>query len=194
MEIAGIHFYPAVKTLTMKSLEQATAAIQQVNIIRHLLTDDGQFPNNGLLPLIVYKGALEIADGKTVEALFESNQWTNAWQDGILDYHHYHSVTHEVLGVISGNARVQFGGPTGITLEVTKGDVVVIPAGVAHKCIDSEDSFKVVGAYPDGIDPDMKYGKEGERPETDHNIRAVPMPLTDPVYGSDGPLQKNWKS
>jgi uncharacterized protein YjlB len=178
----------------MKSLEQATIAIQQVNIIRHILLDDGQFPNNSRFPLLVYKNALGVTNGKTIEALFESNRWVNAWQDGILDFHHYHSTTHEVLAVMSGVARLQFGGPSGVTIEANTGDVIIVPAGVAHKCLDSDDSFKVVGAYPEGFDYDMKYGKPDERPEADHNVKSVPLPESDPVYGTDGPLQKNWTS
>jgi uncharacterized protein YjlB len=182
------------KFTLMKSLEEATAAIQQINITRYTLTDDGQFPNNGLLPLLVYQRVLEITDGKTVEALFESNGWVNAWQDGIYDFHHYHSITHEVLGVIAGMARVQFGGPSGIVHELNEGDVVIIPAGVSHKCIEADDNFKVVGAYPEGHDYDMKYGRADERPEADQNIKAVALPKTDPVYGMNGPLLKNWAS
>ena len=49
-----------------------------------------------------------------------------------------------------GSAQVRFGGEDGELVGVTAGDVVVIPAGVAHACIEASDDFSVVGAYPDG--------------------------------------------
>ena len=48
------------------------------------------------------------------------------------------------------------------------------------------------GAFPNGMEFDMNYGRTGERPQTDKNIQQVPLPATDPVYGN-GPLQDYWK-
>jgi uncharacterized protein YjlB len=177
----------------MKSLDDLTTPVQQLNIIRYRLQDDGTFPNNPALPLLIYQQCLSTADGDEIEELFESNGWTNAWKDGILDYHHYHSTAHEVLAVFKGEARLQFGGPAGPALSVSKGDVIVIPAGVAHKCIEHENDFTVVGAYPEGQQYDMMKGNAGERPAAEKRIKEVPLPYTDPVYGFDGPLIKNWK-
>lgn len=179
----------------MKSLLEATEAIQNLNITRHLLSDDGTFPNNALLPLLIYPKVIHFGkddNERIVKEIFESNGWTNSWKDGIYDYHHYHSTAHEVLGIISGSARIQFGGASGISVFLEKGDVVVIPAGVAHKNLDSDDDFLCVGAYPEGQQYDMNYGKEGERPQTDNNIKALPLPEADPIYGMNGPLIKNW--
>jgi mannose-6-phosphate isomerase-like protein (cupin superfamily) len=77
--------------------------------------------------------------------------------------------------------------------EVCAGDVVIIPAGVAHKNLGASRDFGVVGAYPAGQDYDMNYGKHGERPRVDENIARVPLPESDPVFGSDGPLLNYWK-
>jgi hypothetical protein len=39
------------------------------------------------------------------------------------------------------------------------------------------------------------YGLPGERPQADRTIAAVPLPPdNDPVYGSNGPLKRIWKS
>jgi uncharacterized protein YjlB len=73
-----------------------------------------------------------------------------------------------------------------------KGDVLVIPAGVAHKNLDEENDVGVIGAYPDGRDYDMNYGKPAERPQTDENIARVPIPFTDPLQGKNGELTKRW--
>jgi uncharacterized protein YjlB len=163
-------------------------------IERFELKDDGIFPNNKL-PALLYKGVLNIPflfPATHVKNLFKKNNWTNAWAFGIYEYHHYHSTTHEVLGVYEGKTTLQLGGDNGVKIDIEKGDVLVIPAGVAHKNLGKEKDVNCVGAYPNGMDYDMNYGKPGERPQTDENIKAVPIPATDPVYGAGG-LTEIWK-
>ena len=70
----------------------------------------------------------------------------------------------------------------------------MIHAGVAHRRVNDADGFSCLGAYPDGQEYDMNYGREGERPGTDENIHKVPLPQYDPLYGIDGPLVLNWAS
>ena len=70
--------------------------------------------------------------------------------------------------------------------------MVILPAGVAHKNIEQSADFMVVGAYPVGQIPDMKYGKSGDRPQADNNIASVTLPAKDPVFGEEGPLMKEW--
>ena len=51
---------------------------------------------------------------------------------------HFHSTTHEVLVVISGRAKLCFGGeenPERVEAELEKGDVMIVPAGVAHRLL-----------------------------------------------------------
>ena len=88
---------------------------------------------------------------------------------------------------------VQLGGPNGITQLIEKGDIIIIPAGVAHKNMGPETDFKCVGAYPGGSDYDIKKGEKDERPEADKNIKKVPLPKTDPVYGDTGTLINTWE-
>lgn len=166
-------------------------------VISQPLEDDGTFPNNPDHPLIVYKKAIRIEGNQganIIENIFHSNSWGGSWRNGIYPFHHYHSTAHEVLGVYKGEAKVQFGGEKGPVLAVGAGDVVVIPAGVAHKNINSSHDFRIVGAYPDGQTWDMNYGKKGERPAADKNIATVPDPMTDPVYGSKSPLLDLWSA
>ncbi|HEY1005806.1 MAG TPA: cupin domain-containing protein [Sphingobacteriaceae bacterium] len=170
--------------------------IQKAHTAWHSFGDDGTFPNNAALPVVVYKGALYLhptEDADAIRTVFAGHGWTNSWTDGIFSYHHYHSIAHEVLGVFCGRADVQLGGPEGTCVELVRGDVVVIPAGVAHKCLRSTPDFVVVGAYAGGRDYDINYGKEEERAEALANIPAVPVPDTDPVYGAEGPLLTKWK-
>jgi len=162
-------------------------------VVRYTLQDDGTYPNNERLPLLAYIGALELPKqdaAAAVEALFGANGWGGSWRNGVYAYHHYHSTAHEVLGVYSGTAEVQMGGPKGVTLSIQRGDVVIIPAGVAHKNLGASADFRVVGAYPRGQRPDMRYGRPGERPEADRAIAEVPLPETDPVYGERGGLEQ----
>ncbi|MBM4027248.1 MAG: cupin domain-containing protein [Planctomycetes bacterium] len=163
-----------------------------------ILTDNGVFPNNRRLPLLVYKRALnpEVPDVTTqVQALLAEHGWGGSWIDSIFDYHHYHSNAHEVLAVCGGRAEVRFGGEHGITLTLAAGDVVVIPAGVAHKNLGAGSDFVVVGAYPRGQEGyDMCHGRHEERPEADKNIVSVPDPESDPLYGTDGLLKEHWRA
>lgn len=156
--------------------------------------DDGGIPNNQELPLLVYPGALSEGHRSAggCRSLFAMNGWTGNWVDGVYGYHHYHSTAHEVLGVVSGNARVQFGGPGGEVLEVEAGDVVVLPAGTGHCNKGSSPDFRVVGGYAGGRSWDMNTGRAEERPQVLQNIRAVPLPENDPVYGESGPLLELW--
>lgn len=162
----------------------------------HLIEDKGLFPNNNHLPLVVYQGVFQsegAVDPSRIGRRFSENLWEGSWRNGIYPYHHYHSTAHEVLGIYSGSVRVQFGGEDGITLVARAGDVLILPAGLAHKNIWCSHDFRVVGAYPAGTTWDMNYGKDGERPKADENIARVPLPADDPAYGQEGILLKLWK-
>jgi len=175
--------------------DRSTDAIQPSEVICETLEDDGTYPNNAALPLLAYRSAVQLPErdlASTFEALFPANGWGGSWRNGVYGYHHYHSTAHEVLGVYGGTARVQLGGETGLVVEVQAGDVVIIPAGVAHKNLGASAHFRVVGAYPRGQRPDMNYGREGERPRADRNIANVATPAADPVYGTAGPLVEHW--
>lgn len=164
-------------------------------IIRHIVKDDGVFPNSPLF-ILIYKKALALPDNdaaQAIEDIFRKNDWTNSWRNGMYDYHHYHSNTHEVLGVYEGSTSVQLGGPDGVIEQIEKGDIIIIPAGVAHKNVGPEKDFKCVGAYPDGRVCDIKKGDYTDRPVSDEAIKNIPLPDTDPVYGTIGPLITHWE-
>lgn len=157
-----------------------------------MFEDDGKIPNHPTLPLIVYSGVMA-ADAAACRAMFQRNGWGGIWLNGVYRFQHYHSTAHEVLGCVSGRARIQFGGEQGDILEVTAGDVVVIPAGVGHyNTGDQSGDFQVVGAYPAGQTWDLCRGEADERPQVLENIRRVPLPQTDPVQGAGGALLNLW--
>src|SRR5215470_1003566 len=137
--------------------------------------DDGIFPNNPL-PLLFYRQALapDTEDPASIfEERFAENDWTNSWRNGVYSFAHYHSTSHEVLGVYSGAAKLRLGGEDGQNVDVQAGDVIVIPAGVAHQNLGASDDFGVAGAYPDGRDWDLLRGLAGERPRAEKNCRVA---------------------
>ena len=166
-----------------------------IDVREYRFEDDGRIPNNPTLPLLVYPQALAEGDltPSRAKELLAENGWGGSWVDGVFPYHHYHSVSHEVLIVVGGHAEITFGGPEGETVGVQAGDAVIIPAGVGHCREGSGGGFSVVGAYPNGQENyDLRTGEEGERPGVLENIRGVPLPDTDPLFGEEGPLLGRW--
>ncbi|HWD58356.1 MAG TPA: cupin domain-containing protein [Stellaceae bacterium] len=160
----------------------------------HVFADDGTVPNNAL-PLVLYRGALG-AEGDLAsrcEETFDRNGWPGAWRNGIYGHHHYHSTAHEVLGIARGSARVRLGGENGATVELRQGDVVVIPAGVAHKRESATSDLLVVGSYPKGQQPDICRAEPGSHDRSAGNVARVALPACDPVTGEAGPLLDCWR-
>ena len=156
--------------------------------------DDGTIPNSHY-PLLLYRQAFaarDAAGAAWLESHFAANNWTNSWRNGVYPFHHYHSTSHEVLGVYAGSALLHLGGENGQKVRVQVGDILVIPAGVGHKNLGS-DNLGIVGAYPDGRHWDVNRGLPGERPQTDKNIAALPIPGTDPLLGKSGGLLSSWQ-
>ena len=157
--------------------------------------DDGQVPNNPALPVVVYRGALPAGGdrARACEQMFAKHGWPDAWRNGIYPHHHYHGTAHEVLGIARGNARVRLGGEAGQSVELNAGDVVVIPAGVAHKREWASGDLLVIGAYPKGQRPDLCRADPAGRDRAIAAIAAVPLPAADPVTGQAGPLLECWR-
>lgn len=158
--------------------------------------DDGVYPGS-MLPVLLYRAAITVNAqdrASLFERAFAQNDWLNSWQNGVYSFAHYHSTSHEVLGVYDGIAKIRLGGEQGQTVEIRTGDVILIPAGVAHHNVGTSPDFGVVGAYPDGRNWDLLRGLPGERPKSDHTIAALPIPDCDPIYGPDGPLRQIWKA
>lgn len=156
-----------------------------MEVERYVFKDDGIVPNSQY-PVLIYRNAFSgagIAAAEILEETFAKNGWTNNWRWGVYDFHHYHSNTFEVLGVFQGSAVLQLGGAHGKQLSVNEGDVLILPPGTGHKCISGGDQFQVVGAYPNGIKPDLREGIPQDRKGADENIMKVSEPAKDPVTG-----------
>jgi uncharacterized protein YjlB len=159
--------------------------------------DDGVIPNNPKLPFIVYRSPVSLADNfdpaAVFEELFARNGWRDSWRDGIYDYVHYHSRTHEVLGVARGHAKVRFGGQRGRELRLKAGDVAILPAGTGHQRLAGSKDLLVVGAYPPSGSYDECRASAAEHDRAVTTIPKVALPRKDPVYGQEGPLTRLWR-
>ncbi|MBV8792671.1 MAG: cupin domain-containing protein [Pseudolabrys sp.] len=158
--------------------------------------DDGAIPNNPRLPMLFYPGALNVAGdmAQRMEAMFATNGWGfNGWRDGIFPYVHYHSMIHEVLAIAQGHATVQFGGPSGKTVDVKVGDVAVLPAGTGHQNLDASSDLLVIGSYPPQGTYNLCRGSKAEHNKALATIPLVPVPESDPVSGAGGPLMRLWR-
>jgi len=173
--------------------EEIFGLVRQRKANFHRFKDDGKTPNNPALPLIHYRSPVALLasydPAAIFEVLFASNGWTGSWRDGVYDFLHFHTRTHEVLGIARGSARVQFGGTKGRIIDLKAGDVIVVPAGTGHRRKGASRDLLVVGAYPEnGGKYDEPKSDEIDGQEARAAIGKVPLPARDPVYGSDGPM------
>ncbi len=174
-----------------------TPAMEQTEQLTFLFRDDGSIPNNPRLPLVIYKGGVDLkgsADPEAViEAAFGLNGWGDMWRNGIYPYVHYHSRIHEVMGIARGRAKVRFGGDQGTEIDRTPGDVAILPAGTGHQCLWAAPDLVVIGAYPPNGRYDLCRGSKAEHAKALAAIAEVPLPESDPAYGKNGPLLKLWQ-
>lgn len=129
----------------------------------------------------------------TLQKQLKENHWGHSWVDTIYDFHHYHSNTHEVLVIISGTCQAQFGGENGLIYETHAGDVIIIPAGVAHKSLNMSKDFQCIGAYSSDVVYDMKQGDIEEYNQALSTIKKLGLPKMDPIFGDKGMLFNYWK-
>lgn len=155
------------------------------------------FPNSKF-PVLIYKNALKLPRRKfqaaeIIQQILAKHGWTNAWSNGIYDFHHYHSTTHECMGTSMGSAVLILGGPGGKKIKLEQVNVIILPAGVGHACFKADKNFFCVGAYPQGKDYDMNTGLASEYKKAIRHIRKLSIPLQDPVLGKHGFLKVHWK-
>lgn len=176
---------------------QARATVVRRRPRTFMFRDDGIIPNNPDVPVLFYPQVvdLEHADDPAAifEELFAANDWSDGWRDGIYNFVHYHSAIHEVLGIARGRVRVRLGGDMGEEIDLSAGDVVVLPAGTGHQNRGASEDLLVVGAYPPFGEYDLCRGSKAEHAKALAAIPLCPPPNFDPVYGKDGPLTKHWR-
>ncbi|KAL2006416.1 hypothetical protein VTN00DRAFT_9084 [Thermoascus crustaceus] len=164
----------------------------ELRITQRLIPAWHNIPNTSIQskPLLIYHGAFQASAKELWSRLKEIGAVVPQWQYTMYSQTHFHSTTHEVLGVVSGRARLCFGGeknPERFEPTVEKGDLMILPAGVGHRLLDDLDGgFQVVGAYPPGKQWDMCYGSPGEEQKV-KNIEKLGWFDKDPLYGKEGP-------
>ncbi|MEJ2378699.1 MAG: hypothetical protein P8Y71_26080 [Pseudolabrys sp.] len=163
-----------------------------------MFEDDGVVPNNPALPVLIYRGAIDLAGTPdpegVIERVFAGNDWGHGmWRNGIFPYVHYHAMIHEVLGIARGHAKVRLGGDRGEELDLSAGDVAVLPAGTGHQLMWAGPGLLVIGAYPPEGTYNLCRGSKAEHAKALQTIPSVPRPQSDPVAGRDGPLPALWR-
>jgi len=146
---------------------------------------DGGVPNNAL-PVLIYHRVIppDTSDNaEYLEHLFRTNGWPPQWRYPVYTFTHFHSNTHEALGVYAGSAKLQLGGEHGKIIEVNVGDVLLLPAGIGHKQISADEDFMLVGAYPPDMKADLCHDELPQLAARTKAVNAVPLPATDPVTG-----------
>jgi uncharacterized protein YjlB len=161
-----------------------------------IFKDDGAVPNNPMLPALLYKRVVVLGhdpEGE-LERLFAGNGWGHGqWRNGVYLFPHYHSMIHETLGIARGHVTVRLGGEKGEVVELTVGDVAVLPAGTGHQRLSGSSDLVVIGAYPGEGTYDLCHGdRASDRVKALTTIPQVPLPKSDPVQGTRG-LPELWR-
>lgn len=151
---------------------------------------NGRVPNSRY-PVLIYRAVVKAAAGEdladAIEATFRRHDWLNNWRElGVYDYYHFHSTTHEALGMARGEITLVLGGDGGTVVKLTAGDVVVLPAGTSHTRIANSSDSQMVGGYPEGRDWDLirdEHVTESEARAAVKLIGSLPIPARDPATG-----------
>ncbi|KAK5116524.1 hypothetical protein LTR85_009149 [Meristemomyces frigidus] len=168
--------------------------LKDLKVLKHQIPAHGLIPNTSTQgkPLLIYRSAFPSGTGASQieKHLASVGVVTPQWRYTMYSTSHFHSTSHEVLAVASGRAKLCFGhedNPKRVQETLAGGDVIVVPAGVAHRLLeDLEGGFEMVGCYPTGSSWDMCYGKSGEESKIE-KIKDLPWFRKDPVYGDEGP-------
>ncbi|KAF2628951.1 hypothetical protein BU25DRAFT_439003 [Macroventuria anomochaeta] len=168
--------------------------LSSLRISAHYIPSHSLLPNTTPHghPLLIYHSCFPATTSPSaIESHLPTNSIAPQWRYTMYTTSHYHSTTHEILCIIRGRARLLFGGesnPGRVEEEVRVGDVVVVPAGVAHRLLEDVDGgFEMVGAYPRGCGWDMCYGEKGEEGKA-AAVGGVEWFERDPMYGDNGPV------
>ncbi|WQF88074.1 Putative uncharacterized protein YjlB [Colletotrichum destructivum] len=178
---------------------------------QYIVRPTAHCPNN-FLPVLVYRGVLpEPHNEETTSTYLQRYGWVKKGTWGTITTKHFHPNTHECYGIFQGDSELVFGegggdtSGTGARCFVRAGDVVVVPAGVAHASVTQErkleeggdggERYRYIGVYPEGA-PKWRneYGKKPlvDNRELAEEVSYVPVPDKDPISGLGGPLVQIW--
>ncbi len=151
---------------------------------------NGRVPNSRF-PVLLYRGVVKAEAGvdlaDAIEETFRRHDWLNNWRElGVYDYDHFHSTTHEALGMARGQITLRLGGQGGTVVPLAAGDVLVLPAGTSHTRLEHSADSHMVGGYPEGRDWDLIRDDEVTEAEARSAVKfigSLPIPAHDPVTG-----------
>ncbi|KAH8914336.1 hypothetical protein BT69DRAFT_1273753 [Atractiella rhizophila] len=169
--------------------------VNDIRVEKHPIPLFKGFPNTSILskPLLIYRSVFPSTTSSSEIANHLSSIGVVApqWTYTMYSFSHFHSTAHEVLCVSQGSASLCFGGeenPGRVETTVKKGDVIIVPAGVAHRLLeDLEGGYEMVGSYPKGTNWDNCKGDEAELEEVTERISKLKWFDRDPIYGDEGP-------
>ncbi|KAK1837965.1 cupin domain-containing protein [Colletotrichum chrysophilum] len=208
-----------------------TADGEQIQPETYFVKRTEHCPNSDF-PVLVYRGVLGTGDELDEDEVSEKLQqygWVKKGTWGTITLKHFHPNTHECYGshssfsldtfkvsltelhpgIFQGRSELVFGeggsdpAGSGVRCWVRPGDVVVVPAGVAHasvadeKAAPGEKEYRYVGVYPE--ESPQWRSEMGRKPLQEkqglvEEVEGVGLPRMDPLYGVDGPLIKIWKA
>ncbi|KAF3482551.1 cupin domain-containing protein [Arthroderma uncinatum] len=178
----------------MEKMEKMVRPLPELQVTKCLIPAWRDIPNTSLQskPLLIYHSVFDFASSDEVRKHLDTvGAVTPQWTYSMYTTDHFHSTTHEVLGVVAGRAKLCFGheqNPDRYEPTVSRGDVIIVPAGVSHRLLEDVDGgFAMVGAYPPGKQWDMCYGGEEDAGKVD-SVKSVRWFDRDPVYGHSGPV------
>jgi len=134
---------------TMSASKAPLTPLKGLSISSYQIPEFGRIPNTSIQkkPLLIYHSAFnQNASASTIEThLSTIGVVTPKWRYTMFKQSHFHSTVHEVLCVAHGKAKLCFGGednPKRVEPIVAKGDVMIVPGGVAHRLLDDiEEGF-----------------------------------------------------
>ena len=105
------------------------------------------------------------------------NGWGDMWRNGIYPLRALSLADPRSARASRAAARkVRFGGEQGQELEITQGDVALLPAGTGHQCLWASPDLMVIGAYPPDGRYDLCRGSKAEHAKALQSIPKVPLP------------------
>lgn len=169
--------------------------VKDFRVSSHQIPAHDRIPNTSIQrkPLLIYHAVFRSdTSASAIEAhLSTVGAVDPQWRYPMYRKSHFHSTTHEVLCIASGQATLCFGhedNPNRVVARVEAGDAIVVPAGVAHRSLEDFDGdFMMVGSYPKGRNWDMCYGQDGEEEQV-KGIAGLGWFERDPIYGDAGPV------
>lgn len=137
-------------SLTKKAIGQSSLANLHLQD-QWYMQPDGWVPNNPYLPVVHFRSTKQIlgSDPNLIPDLTKAG-WSSQWISKPFSYQHFHSSSHAIFVVSSGNGLLQVGGDAGKTVHAIAGDMLFLPAGTGQRLIKSSDDFQVIACYPNG--------------------------------------------